>query len=811
MPTHYSSAITAWMKQNRSHLNWDLTFATRPEPINDLVALAHYSHEDSALGDIEGEVALPNSDVTHILTGYRMGAPSLVELQANYTSPKVRQSIALEGGTHLVMDKTEGLLGLSVHDLLDPLRVTQTLPLTADAQGVRADLREGTDTELDLGGGLPQRLAAGRLFKDVVSSLGSARQVYPLVDFQGLSANPYLQVRHSEVRTHVSKASGKPALVVFAGVNNGPLGNFPGEQSDYPFLLPDDLAQPVDSTLLLTTRFLHRAAYATGLAQMLEGGAFDARFDLDKTLQRLDAKAGRLQVHPSTYESNNYKFSCEAFDIAVGAGAPLDTEGSQPMATGNGQTCCCACCTGAAVDEQATAPLADFQSPLSVTFEHDEVRQHWKSYCTLRLSYKAKPEGAWQAHTATFQFDLQTAFTLNEPVSPEESAGCMLLGQVLWPWQQAAEVTPVSGLPTDMLPAVREEICAFVAFVIKQAVLEGLARQLTAMIPEQVMAGLSLAGGERLLPFHFQLPDGMAMFARGHGAAGMRIVDRPMLLQPAQRHTFSVEPHREGLVWSREALPGTVGDLGRIDPVSGEYRAPPAHAMLGEPVRLQIIATDPLTGQRSTSMATVSPASLTANPLIQVCYFEDSLTFTAGTLVGALVWSVVDEGEPGRGSVTPHGDGRGCTYTAGAKLEDNVTYLLDEVRVRNTVTGESRSIHVLVRQRRPELVIEVEQLPDGDLQLRGRVYGQVMPDTQWKLPIEGTGEIDESTGRYSAASAHSDARFALITAKWALPDTPFIFEGHLSLLLPLSLHFDAARRAAHPAGLRVAKSPSFGG
>ncbi|MFP3335264.1 hypothetical protein SB761_31690, partial [Pseudomonas sp. SIMBA_064] len=85
-------------------------------------------------------------------------------------------------------------------------------------------------------------------------------------------------VRHSEVRTHVSKADGKSALVIFAGINNGSVGNLPAEQSDYPFLLPDDLAQPVDSTLLLTARFLHRAAYATGLAQMLEGGAFEAQF-----------------------------------------------------------------------------------------------------------------------------------------------------------------------------------------------------------------------------------------------------------------------------------------------------------------------------------------------------------------------------------------------------------------------------------------------------------------------------------------------------------------------------------------------------
>lgn len=784
MPTNYLSVITTWMKHNHKHLNWDLTFATRPEAINDLLALAHCSQPDSALGDIEGEIAMPDSDVTHILTGYRMGPPALVDMQANYTSPKVRQSLALEGGSHLVMDKTDGLLSLSVHDLLDPLPVTQTVPLSADAQGVSADLREGTDTELDLGGGLPQRQAAGRFFKEVLSGLGSARQVYPLADFKALSGNPYLAVRHSEVRTHVSKADGKSALVIFAGINNGSVGNLPAEQSDYPFLLPDDLAQPVDSALLLTSRFLHRAAYATGLAQMLEGGAFEAQFDEDNNLQRLNATAGLLEVYPSTYESDKYQFACEGFKIAVDAGAPAS--------------------------DQARAALADFQPLLSVTFEHDEVRQHWKSHCTLTFTYKPKPTGPLYSRTATFQFDLQTVFTLNAPASPEESAGCMLLGQVLWPWQ-AAEVTEVSGLPSDTPLDLREEIYAFVAFLVKQAVLEGLARELTAMIPEQVMAGLSLADGKRLVPFDFQLPDGMAVFASGYGTAGMRIVDRPVTLAPGQRHTFSVEPPREGLTWSLEALPGTVGDLGRIDPASGEYRAPPAHAMAGKPVRVRIIATDPGTSKQAISMASVAPATLTVNPLIRVCYFDDTLTLTAGAQTGDLDWSVVDDGEEGRGSVVAEGDGRRCTYTAGSKVDANVAYVLDQVRVQNRETSESRSIYVLVRQRRPELVIDVKQLPDGDLQLTGMFDGVGQPDTQWALPIAGTGEIDEATGRYSPASADADARFALITAKWAIPGSVFILEGHLILPLPLSLHFDAARRAASPTGLRVATSPSIGG
>ncbi|SMF45011.1 MULTISPECIES: hypothetical protein [unclassified Pseudomonas] len=190
MSSNYLSVILAWMKQQPSHMNWDLTFAMRPEQANDLVELAHYSRESSALGDIEGEIAVPGSGITHVLTGYRMGPPRLGDIEAAYSSPNVRQTIALEGGMHFIMDKADGLLGVAMHDLLDPLQVKQELALTANSQGVQADLKEGVETELDLGGGLPQRLAAGRFFKDFVSGLDIARRVYPLVDFQALAGNP---------------------------------------------------------------------------------------------------------------------------------------------------------------------------------------------------------------------------------------------------------------------------------------------------------------------------------------------------------------------------------------------------------------------------------------------------------------------------------------------------------------------------------------------------------------------------------------------------------------------------------------------
>ncbi|QXH48399.1 hypothetical protein KSS93_10980 [Pseudomonas xanthosomatis] len=802
MATNNLAELLAWMKQHPSHLNWDYTLAMHPQHANNLVQMAHYSREGSALGDIEGDIPVPGTHITHVLSGYRMGPPQLDDLQAAYESPRVRQAITLEGGTQLIMDKTEGLMGLAVHDPLDPLWVRQELALSADTQGVRADLRDGIDTELDLGGGLQQRLAAGRFFMEFVSGLDIARRVYPLVDFQALLGNPYLGVRDSAVRTHISKTDGKAALVVFASVNNGPTGDFPSEKSNFPFLLVDDLQQPVTSTLLLSSRLLHRAAYAQGLEQMLEGGAFEAFHDKDQTLLRLDAKAGQLRVYPCEYQGHDYAFSCEEFVIPV-TGAPA-AAGMTERALGG--TCCC-CATP---DNRELAPEQAFVGPLSVEFDADEVRQRWASHCTLSFSFKANSNDFWQNVTATFRFDLRTLFHLVKP-SAAESAGCLLLGQVLWPWEQTAEVTPVSGLPGGLSDAALAEINAFVAFLIKQAVLEGLAKKLSAAVPEQLIEHMPLAADYRFNPFHFELPNGMALFANQSSTAFFRVVDPPQLLAPGQRHTFSVEPATEGVAWALEGLPGSVGDIGRIDAKSGEYRAPPAHAMGGQQVRARVVATDPFSGQRSTSMVTVVLAALTVNPLVQVCYFEDQLTLSAGTLEGKLQWEVLDPGAEGRGSLRPDADGKRCTYTAGSAVADNRTYVLDQVKVHNAQTGEAAMVHVLVRQRRPEMdVLIAQQLPDGSLQLQGRVNGQVMPDVQWTLQTAEAGYLSPE-GLYTPPSSDT-ARFALITGKWEFKQggLEFLFEGHLILPLPLALHFDALRRIHQPAGLRAGTQPLSG-
>lgn len=803
MSSNDSSVLLAWMKQHPDHLNWDLTLAVCPEHINSLLRQTHAEREGSAVADLEGEVPVPSSQLTHVLSGYRLGPPQLETLSAAYASPKVRQTLALEGGSHLMMDKTEGLVGLALHDPLDPLRVRQELPLTADSEGVRIDLgQEDAQTELDLGGGLVQRQAAGQFFQAFARSLDSARRLQPLVDLSALSGNPYLGVRGSAVRTHVSQTDGRPALVVFAGLNEGPQGVFPGEQSDYPFLLPDDLQQPVSSTLLLSSRMLHRAAYATGLEGMLEGGVFEAVHDEDRTLVQLNAKAGQLRVPPGEYQGSEYQFRSDAFVIQVAAGAPLVAASS-----GGGY---CPACSGSglmAADGGAEAGLIRVAAPLSVEFDVDQIRQRWVSVCTLSFSYRKNDVSYWQQATATFRFDVNNQFHLVNPKT-EESAGCMLLGQVPWPWQQD-EVIPLSGLPADLGVTAKAEICEFVAFLIKQAVLEGLSHKLGAQVPEQVLEGLRLSGGHHLTPSAFQLPLGMALFANGNGA--LQVVDPPLWLAPAQRYQFRVDSPGNGVVWSVEALPGNAGDLGRIDPATGEYRAPPAHAMGGQRVRVRVVASTP-SGQRATAVVTVLLAALTVNPLIRVCYIDDQLSLTAGTLEGELSWRVLDAEAEGRGWVVAEADGKRCTYHAAGKVEDNRTYVLDQVEVRNAQTDEVRLIHVLVRQRRPELVVKIlEQLPDGRLQLQGWVNGQAVPYVQWWLPIDGTGQLDSLTAVYTPPAGDSTARFVLIMARFEMPSFGFLFEGHLILPLPLALHFDALRRIDQVAGLRAAATVSLGG
>ncbi len=762
-------AILDWMKRNPHLSEWDFIFALPPAAVDSLVQ-RHHRLQMSKGSDIAWkriEIKVSASRQTHVLSHYRLGPPSLDWGHASYDNPRVGFSLQADGGTHVLQDNFLDVLAVSAHDALDSLQLRGLTRFTTDNLRLGLDLKqpEAQSLEFDLGDSQQERWEGGAFMADYLAhQLEDDQGLYALADVSAKSENPFLNARAVGARVMTQASDPRAALVLFGSLERGPAGVYPPAGSDFPFLLPKEMAERAPATLLLSRRLLHRAAYAHAMEAMLDGPTFDYRNTPEGALQSLQAKAGTLQVFELAHTASHYLFKSSRFSLQAGAGA----------------------------------------LPLTAEFDEDEVQLRWQSQGAIAFEYQQRKKHEdeapkpWLPLSCTFEFHLHHRFYLFRP-SLEETDGGLIMGEVAWPWAEQAEVTVLDGLPADLDETQLEEIDRFVGLVLKQALLEGLARKLSARVPETLLKNFTLAQDSAFTPHDAEYPHGLALFGKlDSNAAGIQIRDQDVRLAPGQAHTFTVDSGLASVTWSLEALDGNMGDIGDIDPDTGFYQAPPAHVLGYRQARGLVIATDRQTRARSTTLLTALAQSINANPRVRICSYGDQLTFTAGALGGDPQWRVVEQ--PGCGRVEPSADGTRCTYTA-AGQQDEGTYLLDMIEVSNSATGEVTVVQVLVMQEEPALHLEADPpKPDGSVQFRAYFNGiEKTAQVQWPLHL-GDGFLDEDEGVYWPAW-EGPTPFVLVTA--LLPDTPFgDLEGHL--LLPLE-----PQRKGHPARQPAADQTLF--
>ncbi|MNO35300.1 hypothetical protein D3C76_253480 [compost metagenome] len=736
-------SLLDWMKRNPHLWEWDFILAVAPADIYTLIQ-RHHMWQKSKGRDIAWErleIRIAAGRQNHVLSHYRLGSPSLNWSHASHDTPRVGFSLQADGGMHVLKDDDFDVLAISVHDALDSLQLRGRTRLTHEDLQLGLDLKkpEAQSLEFDLGDNLQEQWDGGAFMADYLQhELEADQGLYTLVDVSTKGPNPFLNTRAIGARVMSGGSDERTALVLFGSLQRGPVGIYPPVESDFPSLLPEEMAERAPATLLLSRRVLHRAAYAYAMETMLDKPVFDYRSTPEGALQYMQAKAGTLQVFELEHWASHYQFKSARFSLDASAGA----------------------------------------MPLSAEFDEEEVQLQWQSQCAFTFMYKLRDAEGWLPLSGTFEFRLQHRFYLFRP-SMAESDGGLIMGEVTWPWAKQPEVTVLDGLAANLAEELHEEIEQFVGLVLKQALLEGLAGKLTARVPETLMQGLTLAQGSTFVAHEVEYPHGLAVFGTlASNAAGIQIRDQDVQLAPGQEHAFKVDSPFASVTWSLEGLSGNAGDIGHIDADTGRYRAPPAHALGYRQARMLVVATDRQTGARSTTLLTALSQSINANPRVRVCAYGDRLTFRAGALGGHPQWRVVEQ--QGSGRVAPNEDGTRCTYTAGGQLDEG-SYLLDEIEVTNSETGERTQVHVLVMQEWPDLYLMAEEPErDGSVQLKAYFNGEdKTAQVRWRQLL-GEGDL-EGQGLYWPAD-ESPTPYALFTA--LLADTPFgDLEGHL--LLPL--------------------------
>lgn len=743
-------SLLAWMNDNSQMRGWDLVVALDGGKLNQGLQQDHITRlsQGTDLGVFTGSVDIPETNITHYLTGFRLAAPVMSFENASLQSTDAYLSLSVAEGLHMMVATEQGQKKVTSLTALDPLnesRVTLNLPMTTDAQSVMLDLANSEDVLLKLFGTPNEQREAGKLLQSWLQGVDANLRVFALDTFPS-GGNAFMSTSTVDVRTQARDGQAGAedgALLLFTRMVDGHPGAFPGDGSGFRYLIPDaDARQTYSSTVLFSHALIRRAAFGSALVQLLENAEFERTFDQDGALAKMVATRGALQVAAGSYQSLDYEFESEAFNFSATDGAP----------------------------------------PLTVEFAQNEVLQHWQG--TFSLSFRYRPLGGttWSSHTATCNINLQHKFRL----LAGESGVSAMEGEFFVPYTDTPEVSDVFGLPGTIEPMELEQIKDFVANTVKRAMLERYATTLTTTASQTFLAGMEIAGRSIAQPNHVSLPLDLAMFGQVNTAgASFAIVQQKPRVAAGRSLQLSTEPDHRDLRWSVEDFSGSGSDPGTIDERTGLYQAPPAHAINGSFNRVLVSASDPISGEQSVTLLSVLANPITVNPQIQVLYHGQEVELSAGDLDGSVLsWAIKNPVAGESGVIVPSDEpGGDHTYIAGPQVAGK-TYVLDEIEVSQG--GQTQSAYVLVLQNEPLATIKPidnPDLPEGQIQLQVFVNG-LPKDGQWSLPLGGPGSIDAATGLYSAAVA-SKERFVLITAAVDIPDWG-IFEGYIILPLPLS-------------------------
>lgn len=725
------SALTQWIQRNPDLLGWDSITAFSIAQANRLLhnAFIRRLSVGQDITGISGVIEVEQSDLAYHLAGYRLSALSMDIGRATHETEEFEAQIRLYGGTLVRAEQPYKVLSLAVHDELDGLAATQQwMPDNADGR-LSMDIAKGQSFRLAVNDDSSVQAAAGHWLQTQLALQDQEKRDVVLAesssDSSALSIGP--------VRLRGQTGSQGPALLLFASSRLGRAGKLPSPDDEFPYLLEQQATE--DAAHLLNMSLLHRNSFIEGFTGLLDDMAFEEVRDAEGVFTALRATRGTLQIPSTRYQSRDYLFEGQAFELNALGG-------------------------------------------LVANFAQDQSGQRWQGTCTFRFSCLPNGADVPLEYTASFTLDLRHRFHL---LAASDTDYSMLEGQFFSPWPQAQEATATQGLPDDADGELKAQAEDFAAYAVKQAILSAMSKQLNPRAPEHWLESMQLLGSGTLRPTAFEIPAALAAFGPLRAGGSFGLASAEVMLLPGARHTFVVENPPEGpLSWSLQSLPGGPNNPGTIDQ-QGVYRAPPQHTLQGRSGQVLVQVSDGL-GAMSAALVTVRQYPLTANPFITTVHANGELVLTAAAMEGgALRWTHANEIPGESGLLDPQAQGQKCRYQAQPPAADK-TYVHDEILVSSAAGGEPQSVHVLVIQRPPALVVALSEKPqsDGSLQFVALFNGRPRTAT-WRLAV-GAGRIDENTGLYQPTSG-SQTPGILVMATVESEDFGLL-EGHQ--IMPLN-------------------------
>lgn len=763
MNTSIPKVVESWMAspENADMLGWDMIVALPIELVNDCVlqALLRKFAGGDAPDGLGGKVELPNSPLLHHLEGYRLTTPKLHAGSSNYVDNRIRMSVSLEGGVHMLTRNSAEIMSLSAHTPLNALKPSFEVPITLAGGKLSSDLRNGSDHELTLGGGDFEDTQAGKELGAMLSRLAETSAQLDLALLQPSGQNPLRRVARLEVRVQSStdapsdEGAERQSLLLFVAFEHGGKGEVPVGGNAFPYLAGLEGAKQ-RCTVLLSQHLLHRVAFGQSIMAALQEGDFTYEAGADRPLPSITATAGQLHLPGGAHGSRHISYD---FDTLV-----------LPAATG--------------------------KKALTVEFSSDQAVMRWQPRFKVNFRYSI-------LGGASVPLELEVEPLLEYGLQLMEAEEGDELLQARWSEHEGLRSMCFAGLPETL----REEMTADIETFIRLRYLQAVNDRFQIRIAEQLLPFMRLLDSRSMRWQVGAAPNNLVVVGGFDNAGGVfEIVEQETQLAPEQEYTFTVQPERSGLQWTVERLPGYGGDLGGFKS-PGVYVAPSSSQIDGATLRVKVVASDPVSGWRSSVLVCVNSIGLLMTPLfVQLLRGHESQTrvdlSVATVQEGAFTWSIVDPVDGQSGTVDPDAeDASKSVFTVGP-IQNDKTYVIDQVAVLNRLTGETQRGVLLSVHNEPSLEVVPGETQRGaqGLQLEA-FYGDSLIQPDWSCI--GPGEVTEE-GVYLPDPTTAE-HFVLIVASYERRGT--VHEGHIVLPLPLD-SFPAVRRAQVNRGLRLRKT-----
>jgi len=796
MATYTLAQLLAWLKDENRLLGWDAIIALRRDPTNALLLQQYIEsfNRGTYWSGIGGRVPTGGDDFIEAISDFTLDVPRLFYEDTGLNGSRANLEMAIVEGTQLSLQKKNDRWAVNRMQVYSPTEGPSLFLdlLLADVSGridgdrrIRLDLSNSSDFRLTFAQTPLEQEKGGEYFRQLFAQLPEEQRIWGVGEIKA-GTNPMMRPQSFALRTQQGGENGDGAILALIRMQGRNEGGFPGEESGFRYLIPNDAGKDYSATVLISQGRVLMAQLLTSFGDLIGHHDFHCVFDEEKELMSATATGGQLNIPGDKVILQDINFAdltgdawadveseFDGFAMLANQQLVLERKGDEVVVrwTASGSTDARSkilnCSMPLLINRSLGKSSVSYSISLLATYELvDGV--DGGSVRLKNISYESNAD----ADVAGSKAD-ERALPENETKTGEAFFIIIFL-------------IYLSGMTVSMLTSIA--IAMLKSPLVQGAIENALNKNLPSslIVSDFLKDNIELYFGAAIVGSEIHSPGDVGFFGRINPAqTGFAITTPLPRLAAGASHAFHTQPVIAGLQWTVEDLCRRAHDPGGIDPSSGLYQAPRAEHIGGPFTRVRVTATDPATNFRSSALVTVVADPLTINPLISICHPGEEVRLTIGVLGDGPVDVRVENPGPGSGMIEQvEGVYR---YVAGPKV-DKETYVLDEVVA--TYNDQARSVYMLVEQFPPAItvgpVIGATELPEGQIQLKAEVNNNdVTYAVEWIILFNGSGHMDADVPGLYHSGPSAESPFVCIVATY---EDVFIgvLKGHTILPLPFA-------------------------